>query len=287
MSKSQFVIDVNTADFVKVVIEGSHKQPVLVDFWANWCAPCRSLSPILDKIAAAYNGKLIIAKVNTDQEQQLASQLGIRSLPTVRLFINGKAAGEFMGALPEAGVREFLERHIPQVSNKLLRQVDTLLAQGNLQQAVAVAEQAYADNTNDIKTQLVYAKVKLTSGDYSEVERILAALPLPEQSNPEVKVLQAKLFFARIAAQAPSQEQLRQNLIANPKDSASNYHMAAYQIMAGAYQDALDTLLTLLRRDRNYGDDAARKAILGIFNILENKGDLVARYRAKLTNALF
>jgi len=253
MTNSSFVVNVTTADFIKVVLEGSSQRPVLVDFWANWCAPCRALGPILEKIAQEWDGKLLVAKIDTDQEKSLSAQLGIRSLPTVRLFQNGRSIGEFMGALPESEVRAFLNRHLPHTSDSPLRPIEQLLAQGKWEAAQTAFD----------------------------------ALPMQEHNSAEAKTVKARLMFARLAAQAPKLQILEERLTNNPNDSEARYQLAVLQVIAGANQLALDNLLTLLRKDRNYGEDAARKGMLLIFDLLGGSGELVSRYRAKLTNALF
>lgn len=287
MADSPYVIDVTAQDFVPVVLEGSHQRPVLVDFWAAWCAPCRMLAPILDKLAQELNGKLLVAKINTEQEQALAVQLGIRNLPTIRLFRDGRPIDEFMGALPESEVRAFLERHLPRESDQLLHQVERLLTRGQVDQASQLVEQASANDPDNPRTLLASARVQAARGDYSAAEQALDALPLSEHNSPEVAALRARIVFERTVAQAPGQDALERTLAAHPNDSEARYQLAAHQVIVGHYQEALEGLLTLLRKDRGYGDDAARKGMLHVFALLNGTGELVTRYRAKLTNALF
>lgn len=287
MTDSQFVVNVTTQDFVKVVLEGSSQRPILVDFWANWCAPCRTLGPILDKLAQEWGGRLLVAKVDTDKEKALATQLGIRSLPTVRLFQNGRAIDEFMGAIPESEVRAFLNRHLPKESDDLLRQIENLLAQDRTTQALELVEKARAVEPTNTRTLLAYARVKIAVRDYTTAEQVMDTIPIQEHNISEAKAMRARLNFAKAAAQAPVKSSLEARLAAQPNDSEARYQIATLQVVAGAYQEALDSLLILLRRDRTYGDDAARKGILQIFDLLDNTGELVSSYRGKLTNILF
>lgn len=287
MTNSSFVVNVTTKDFVKIVLEGSSQRPVLVDFWANWCAPCRALGPILDKIAEDWKGKLLVAKIDTDQEKSLAAQLGIRSLPTVRLFHNGRSVGEFMGAIPESEVQAFLQRHLPRASDSLLRQAESLLTQNRAAQALELIERARASEPDNARVTLIFAKTKLMLGDFAAAQAALDALPMQEHNSEEAKILKARLVFERIAIQAQTPKILEERLANQPNDSEARYQLAALQVINGEYQLALDNLLILLRKDRNYGDDAARRSILLIFDLLGGNGELVNRYRVKLTNALF
>jgi putative thioredoxin len=287
MTDSPFVINVTAPDFVKVVLEESHRRPVLVDFWASWCAPCRALAPILDKLAQEFGGKFLVAKIDTDQEKNLAIQLGIRSLPTVRLFRNGAVVDEFMGALPEADLRNFLHKHLPKPADGLLQQAEKFLAQGQIKQATDLLAQAHSTDSKDLRILLLQAKIKITLGEYDAAEQILNTLPLSEHGNVEAKILRAQLSFVRVVAQAPDKATLEGRLAASPEDSEARYQLAAHYVVAAVYQEALDNLLILLRKDRSYGDDAARKGMIGIFDILGNSGDLVNQYRIKLTNTLF
>jgi len=287
MADSPYVVNVTAQDFVKVVVEGSRQRPVLVDFWANWCAPCRMLAPILDKIAHELGGKLLVAKLDTEREQALAAQLGIRSLPTVRLFHHGQPVDEFMGALPESEVRAFLDRHLPRESDQSLRQVETLLAQGQVQRAADLVEHARASDPSNPRALLAYARVRAVLGDYDAAEQALDALPLPEHNTPEAMALRARMVFDRVVAQAPDRDALARRLAAHPDDSEARYRLAAHQVIDGEYQEALEGLLALLRKDRSYGDDAARKGMIQVFELLGGSGELVSRYRARLTSALF
>lgn len=287
MNNSPFVVNVTTQDFVKIVVEGSNQRPVLVDFWATWCAPCRTLGPILDKIAQEWGGKLLVAKIDTDQEKSLATQLGIRSLPTVKLFQNGRSVGEFMGAIPESEVRAFLNRHLPRASDPLLHQAETLLSQGNAVKAVELAERARNNDPNNARSIIIYAKAKLALEDLDAAQTALDTLPIPENNTAEVKALRANLLFKKLAMQLPQQQILEQRLATQPNASEVRYQLAVLQVVAGNYQEALENLLILLRKDRSYGEDAARKGILLVFELLGGTGELVSRYRAKLTNALF
>ncbi len=287
MAESAFVVDVTEQNFQRSVIEESHQRPVLVDFWADWCAPCRMLGPLLDSIADSYQGKLLVAKINTEEQQALASQFGIRSLPTVKLFRNGAPVDEFMGALPEAEIRGFLDKHLPRESDSFLSQADQLMAQGDLEQAGSLVAKALHDDPENSRAGLAMARLQAAQGDYDAAEQSLNKLPLDEQSNDEVQLLRARLGIGRSLIGAPEQAALEQRLADNADDSEARHQLALRQAVAEDFENALENLLTLLRKDRQYGDDAARKSMLQIFELLGAGNELVGRYRAKMTSALF
>ncbi len=290
MADSPYVVDVTAENFDQVVLKGSHRQPVLVDYWADWCAPCRMLTPILDALADELDGKLLVAKINTEEQQELAARYNIRSLPTVKLFKSGEPVDEFMGALPESDIRAFLDRHLERESDKLLLKAETLLAQGETKQAVDLLEQARSADPDNPRTLIAYARVKVWLGDFEAAVQTLDGLPLDQQDqqdHSEVQALRARIMFDQAVRDAPAMEQLRERLAVNPDDSEARYQLAARQVVAEDYAAALEGFYTLLRKDRRYGDDAARKAMLQVFGLLGGSGDLITRYRAKMMGALY
>ena len=287
MADSPYVVDVTAENFDRIVLEGSYRQPILVDYWADWCAPCRMLAPILDALANELGGKVLVAKINTEEQRELAAQYGIRSLPTVKLFKGGQPVDEFMGALPESEIRAFLDRHLARESDKLLLQAETLLAQDETDSAAELVEQALIADPDNPRTLIAYTRVKVRLGDFEAAEKSLNALPLDQQDHPEVQALRARLLFDQAVHDAPAMEQLEQRLAANPDDSEARYQLAARQVVAEDYAAALEGFYTLLRKDRRYSDDAARKAMLQVFGLLDGSGDLVTNYRAKMMSALF
>jgi len=265
----------------------SSTTPILVDFWAEWCAPCRQLMPLLAKLADAYAGKFLLAKVNTEEEQALAAHFGIRSLPTVQLFMSGRPVDQFMGALPESQVREFLERHLPKPSDGLLAQAQGLIAAGDLKRAAAVIAEAKVKEPDNARIALAEVQLTAARGDIAEAAAQLERLPLELAQDPEVTALRGQLRFAEALIGAPSAAVLQQRLTADPTDSAARYQLAAHRVLAGDYATALEDLLTLMKRDRPYGDDAGRKGMVAIFDLLGGQGELVTRYRAKMMTALY
>jgi putative thioredoxin len=287
MADSPYVVVATAENFYTLVLEGSHERPVLVDFWADWCAPCRMLMPILAKLADEYRGKFIVAKVNTEEERELAASVGIRSLPTVQLFKGGQPVDQFMGALPESQVREFLERHLPRESNDLIAQAQQLLDAGDLKGAEARLERARVLDPDNPRLHLAEVRMKAAQGNVAGAEEMLEHLPLELISDPEVGALRGQLQFAKVVADAPTESELASRLEGSPKDSEARYQLAARRIARGDLEGGLQLLLELLKKDRSYGDDAARKGMVMVFDMLGGTGDLVARYRSQMLNALY
>jgi putative thioredoxin len=287
MAETTNLVTLTAENFHDVVIEGSHQRPVLVDFWADWCAPCRALMPVLAKLAAELAGKLTVAKLDTEQEQAIAAQIGIRSLPTVLLFKDGQVVDQFMGALPEAQVRELLERHLPRESDDLIARARRVLASGDAAGAGELLERARGIEPDNPRLIPAQAGVRAASGDYEGALALLERVPLEIADDPEVTTLRGRLHFAKATAEAPAEAVLTERLAADPGDSEARYLLAAHSAARGDYQAALDHLLTLMKRDRGYGDDAARKAMVMIFDLLGGEGPLVASYRPKMLSALY
>ncbi|MGB5833031.1 MAG: thioredoxin [Thiohalocapsa sp.] len=287
MADSRYIVTVTAANFEQVVLEGSRSRPVLVDFWADWCAPCRQLMPILARLAEEFAGGFILAKIDTEAEQELAAQFGIRSLPTVQLFKDGRAVDQFMGALPEGEIRDFLKRHIESESDRLLAKAERLMNAGDTTTASGLIEKARSENPNNDRLFVADIQLKAAEGDMSAAAEMLERTPLTLANDPQIAVLRGRLGFAASLEGAPSADECVRLLDTDPNDSDSRYKLAAHQVIQGDYQPALDNLLELMRKDRAYGDDAARKGILMIFDLLGGEGDLVSAYRAKLSRALY
>ncbi len=286
MNAQPYIIDATLENFAQI-LERSQEIPVLVDFWAEWCGPCRSLLPVVTRLAEEYQGKFLLAKVNIDQQQELAMQFGVRSVPTVKLFRNGAQVDEFMGAQPESVLRAFLEPHLARPADEPLALAHAALERGDGATAVAAARQALAMDPDYSRAHLVLAEALLQSGELQEASTLIDQLPVELMADPAVARLRAQREFLGAAGASPDRAALEQALEADPGDSAARYQLGARLVLAGDYGGALEQFLTLLRRDRSYGDDAARKGMVAIFELLGNQGPLVSRYRTKMAQALF
>ncbi len=281
-----FSFDVTQENFATRVVEASHQQPVLVDFWATWCGPCQSLMPILEQLAQSYQGKFLLAKVEIDSQQALASQFGVRSVPTVKLVKNGQIVDEFTGALPEGQIRAFLDKHIESESDQRMQQALRRYQQGETDTALAEMGQILQDDQQNENNKIIYVDVLIRENHLEEAKQWLATLPLEATLKPEVRALQAQLEFIEIVQQAPDPTTLEKQLADDPRNSEARYQLSAHAILQGQFEVAFEQLLEIVKRDRKYNDDAGRKALLKLFELLGDSHELVNSYRRKLAMAL-
>ena len=283
MAPLPHVVDVTTATFETEVLQRSLQTPVLVDFWATWCGPCKSLTPILEKLAAEYGGAFVLAKVDVDQEQQIAAAFQIRSVPTVFLLVGGQPVDAFQGALPEGQLRQFLQQHgiepaaeaAPEEAAPLDPQAEVL----RLRRAV----EAEPDK-DELKLDLALALLRI--GAAAEAERLLDALPANLATDDRAVRARARLGFAALLEDAPPQPVLEQAVAANPDDLKARHLLAVHHIVGGDAAAGLEHLLEMLRRNRDFEDGLPRKALIDAFRVVEDE-DLVGQYRRKMASLLF
>lgn len=290
MTDSPYITEVTEENFQSVILDGSMQQPVLIDFWASWCQPCQALMPLLAKLADEYQGKFILAKINTEEQQAIAAQFQIRSIPAVKLVYQGKLVDEFAGALSESEVRAFLDKHIPHEASEgenAIEQAYTLLMQGESDQAAVLIQQVLEAEPTNPQAIVAFAKLKATLGDMSAATEALDSLPREEQDKPEVAAMRAQMLFDKVASEAPAIEDLNAMLLADEKNSEARYQLAAQLVMQGQLETALEHLLVLMRSDREYEDDAARKAMIQVFDILGGDHPITKTYRTRMFNYLY
>jgi putative thioredoxin len=284
-------VDVGRHNFDNVVIEGSRERPVLVDFWAPWCGPCKMLAPVLDKLAGEYAGRFTLAKLNTDDEPELASRYGIRGIPNVKAFANGAVVDEFTGVLPEGGVREFLARVVPSPAAAALADARALLARGDAVGALGKLDAAFALDPRGEDGLLLRAEALLALGRADQASVVLAELESPQRmrSQPVKDERRLAALKARITLAAGESSDLAQLAAAaakSPVDCAAKLAYADALAAARDYERALAELLAIVATDRSFDDDVGRRRMLTIFEALGGDNDLVRRYRRELASAL-
>jgi putative thioredoxin len=278
--------DTATDSFEIDVLQASKNVPVLVDFWAPWCAPCRVLKPILEKLAAEYQGRFLLAKVDSDQHPQLSAQFGVRGIPNVKAFIDGKLADEFTGALPESGVRAFIDRLIPTPGEKLRRAARALVAQGDFDQAERHLRTALELEPANHALRLDLVELLLAKNSHAEAEALFA--PIPERERDErADKLYSLLALWKKSQDLPSMAELESRLAANPDDFESRLALGERLIADKRYEPALAALLEVVRRDRGALRSSARKLMVEVFNLAEDQAELVSSYRKLLAGALY
>ena len=284
MSTQSF--DTTTESFGAEVIKASEKVPVLVDFWAPWCAPCRVLKPILEKLAGEYQGKFLLAKVNSDEHPKLSAQFGVRGIPNVKAFVDGKLADEFTGALPEREVRAFIERLIPTPGEKLRRTARALLNQGDFDAAERQLRSALVLEPESQVTRLDLVELLLAKNSHAEAEALIAPIPERERDERADKLLAVIASWKR-SQQLPALEELEAKLAADPLDLHSRLALGERLIADKRLEPALTALLEVVRKDRGALRTSARKLMVEVFNLAEDQPDLVSEYRKLLAGALY
>ncbi len=285
---SPYSYDVSRADFEQKVLAASHQAPVLVDFWAPWCQPCRILKPILEKLAAELGGKFILAKVNSDENQELAVQYGVRSIPAVKAFVGGKLVDEFTGALPEGQIRQFLERLLPSPAEPLRQEALAAYARGDVEGArKTMAAAINLDPKND-DAYLDFVEMSLSANALDEARELLDVVAGKARDTARVAALQAQLQLAQSGSGADVAA-LQAQVDASPDDLDARLQLANALAVGQDYRGALAQLLEIVRRDRSWNEEAGRKTMLTLFNLLAAQpqhGALVREYRTQLSRTL-
>ena len=282
---TSFSFDVTEANFQSEVIDASFQHPVLVDLWATWCGPCKTLGPILDKVVASFNGAVRLAKVDVDKEQALAAAFGVRSIPTVVLIRDGQAVDGFNGALPEGGVREFLLRHV-QPAEAAETPPPAPTVEETPQQAIARIQQEIAAEPDKAELKLDLAVAQMKAGNSTAAEAELDALPANLAGDDRARRLRGQLDFARALKDAPPAAELRARIERNPDDHAARDLLGVRLLIDGDSAAALAAFLTILQADRNWEEGRARQRLIAAFSVLDDE-ELVASYRRKMSSLLF
>jgi putative thioredoxin len=284
---STTILDVTAATFEREVIERSKRTPVIVDFWAPWCGPCRLLGPKLEEAVRRSEGRLALAKLNSDEEPELALRYGIQGIPAVKVIVDGKIAGEFVGALPDAQLRHFLERFIPTEADRLSQEAGRHESAGQWEAALRGYDAALALRPDLHAALTGRLRVLAHLRRWDEAQAAYDACPGPLQLTDDVEAIKTTIELGRAAADGPSKEELEARLRANPDDCEARYQMAMRDAAEGRHREALEGWLDIVKRDRQFRDDGARKMMLRLFGLIGARSPLTEEFRDKLARAIF
>jgi putative thioredoxin len=283
--------EATTQSFVKDVIEESRRQPVLVDFWAPWCGPCKQLTPILEKVVRGAKGKLKLVKMNIDEHPSIPGQMGIQSIPAVIAFVNGQPADGFLGALPESQVVAFVERltkgRVSAEDKDLLKGADAALAEGDPAGAAELYARVLADEPTNVQALAGLARCYVASGALDQAKQTLAMIPESKHGDAAVAAARAAVDLAEQATSLGPINELEQKVAANPLDHQSRFDLALALNAKGLRKEALDHLIEITRRDRKWNDDGARKQLVQLFDAWGPNDETTVEGRKRLSSILF
>lgn len=283
-TENSWVFDVTARDFDARVAKAS--VPVVVDFWAEWCGPCKQISPILDSLATQFAGRLHVAKVNVDQEQTLAAGFGVRSIPYLVVFKDGKVVEELVGVQPEAELKRVLDRHVEKAPMSLRLSVQDAIMSGDYETALAALLEARATEPENPGIVADLARTLFAMGRPGEAETTLAELPDDLSGAPEIEQLRSEIALAKAAEGLRDRATLEGLLAEQPGDPALSHELARVAAASRDYDTALEQFFTLMRDHRDFGEDAGRRGLIGLFDVLGASDGRVRDYRRRMANLL-
>jgi putative thioredoxin len=286
-----YIKDTTTQAFVKDVVEESKQQPVLVDFWAEWCGPCKQLTPVLEKVVKAAKGKVKLVKMDIDKHPAIPGQLGIQSIPAIIAFVNGQPADGFMGALPESQVTAFIERltkgKVGAEEQDLLKTADAALVEGDPAGAAALYAQLLSTEPENVPALAGLARCYVETGEMEQAKQTLALVPEAKRGEASVAAARAALELAEQASSVGPIGELEQKVAANPLDHQARFDLAVALNAQGRKKEALDHLIEIVRRDRKWNDDGARKQLVQLFDAWGPTDEATLDGRKRLSSILF
>ena len=286
--------ETTTQSFMKDVIEESKRQPVLIDFWAEWCGPCRQLTPILEKAVRAAKGRVKLVKMNIDQHPAIPGQMGIQSIPAVIAFVNGQPADGFMGAVPESQVNAFIDKltkGVPAAGEpniaEVLAEAEAVLAEGDAAGAAQIYAEVLAHDSTNIAALAGLAKCYVTTGAIEQAKQTIAMVPESKRNDAAVKAVQATIDLAEQAQAVGPVTELEQKVAANPLDHQARFDLATALNAQGKRSEATEQLLQIVKRDRKWNDDGARRQLVQFFEAWGGADEATIEGRKRLSTILF
>jgi len=282
MSESPFIHNVGLQDFQAQVLENSFRQPVLVDFWADWCQPCKTLMPILAKLAEEYGGRFHLAKVDTEAQQELAAHFQIKSLPTMKIFVNGQPVDERMGVLPEAELRAFIDQFLISETDEMMTAARNASLEGRTDEALEIMNQALAKDPTNADLKIDIAQIIMTQGDTESAVALLDSLDDEGKKKDSAIKLRAEIEMADRLKDLPAIEEIEAALASNPDDLEALINKSNHLVALNQYEQAMYCLLRVMNLDRKYQDDIGRTNLLALFDMLGGDHPDVQKYRRKM-----
>ncbi|MEP1471999.1 MAG: thioredoxin [Halieaceae bacterium] len=283
---SDFIVNIDETNAAALLIEESHKRPVVVDFWADWCEPCKVLMPMLENIATEYQGAFLLAKVNADEQQNISQQFGVRSLPTVMVIKDGQPVDGFAGAQPETAVREMLAKYLPAPWDGLLQLANEAMEKGDFAAALTPLRQAWEESGRIHEISIAYTHCLIEAMRLDEAQAVLDTIKMVDQDAAYEQLI-AQLELKREAAKSPEIEALEQKLAGDPGNHDVRASLAIQYTNAGRFKDALENLMTILEQELDHADGGTKKVLLDTIASLGKGDPLAAEYQRKLYSMLY